>query len=334
MRANALLLEHLAAGDRTLKSGASALSPAFLNSILGLATRYARVERLVRGATEVCYSPSALGLDLARTGDVMSQGEQLAEAERGRFALGHGPILELDHLIEEQGVKILPGAFPANSDVRGGFFFDQDVGPCILVHAQAPPAEHTYIVAHQYGHFLADYDPYIVTLCGRATPESLADPVELRAHQFALAFLMPHGDLDAYRRGMHLESPGSLNAEFVRQLHVYFEAEVETVFARLLSLGWIEPQDVDSILRGQDDLQAALRDPPLELDPVRLLPDAFVHLVASAYGHKKIQLEEAIEVLGLEAPIAMRLLAQFRYDDIARAEPPPPADSSDQPRLN
>jgi len=333
MRTHAQLIEHLAAGDRTLRSGAPALSPTFLSSILALATRYALMERMVRGDAAVSYSPSALGLDLAPTGDVMSQGEQLADAERARFGLEHGPVLELDHLIEEQGVKVLPCAFPASSDVRGGFFFDQDVGPCILVHAQAPPAEHAYVAAHQYGHFLADYDPYIVTLCGRPTPESLTDPVELRAHQFALAFLMPHDDLDAYRRGMHLETPHSLNADFVRQLHVYFEAEVETVFARLLSLGWIEPQDVDTLLRGQHDLLAALRDPALELDPVRQLPDAFVHLVASAYGHKRIELEDAIESLGLEAPIAMRLLAQFRYDEIAGAESPP-ADSSDQPRLN
>jgi len=333
MRAHAQLLEHLAAGDRTLKSGAPALSPQFLSSILNLATRYARIERMVRGGTEVSYSPSSLGVELARGGDVMLQGEQLADAERARFALGHGPVLELDHLIEEQGVKILPVAFPSNSEVRGGFFFDAEVGPCIPVHAQAPLAEHNYIVAHQYGHFLADYDPYIVTLCGRPVPESLTDPVELRAHQFALAFLMPLPDLEAYRTGMHLETPHSLTPEFVRHLHVYFEAEVETVFARLLSLGWIEPQDVATILEGQDDLVDALRDPQLEIDPVRLLPDAFVHLVASAYGHKRLELEEAIEYLGLDAPTAMRVLAQFRYDDNARGEAPP-TDAGEKPFLN
>jgi Zn-dependent peptidase ImmA (M78 family) len=333
MRAQARLIELLAAGDRTLRPGAAPLAPEFLRGILQLATKYARIERLVRGGTQVTYSPSALGLDLDRNGDVMLQGEQLAAAERARFALGHGPILELDHLIEEQGVKILPCAFPAGSEVRGGFFFDEEVGPCILVHAQAPPAEHAAIVAHQYGHFLADYDPYLVTLCGRSTPQSLADPVELRAHQFALAFLMPRDDLEAYRNGMHLETPHTLTPDFVRHLHVYFEAEVETVFARLLSLGWIEPQDVDSILRGQDDLIAALRDPALELDPVRLLPDAFVHLVASAYGHRRIELESAIEYLGLDEPTAMQVLAQFRYDDSARAKNAGPA-AGDQPFLN
>src|SRR5437867_12189714 len=109
------LLERLVAGDRTHAAGGVLLPLDLLRSVVDFAASYAKLEKLLFGGTRVLYSSSALGLDLSLAGDVVAQAEKLAEAERARFDLPAGPILELGYLIEDQGVKIIPRAFPRDS---------------------------------------------------------------------------------------------------------------------------------------------------------------------------------------------------------------------------
>src|SRR5262245_31270981 len=200
------------------------------------------------GGTRVAYSPSALAMNLSVTGDLVQQAEDLAEAERVRFELPPGPILGVDRLIEDQGVKVIPRAFPPGTAARGGFFFDSDLGPVVFHAADATPAQRDYIVAHQYGHFLADYDPYIHTICGHPGPEFLDDPREVRAHQFALALLIPRADATTYRTASGLAPGDAIPREFVQQLQVYFGVDNEIVLWRLLSLGWVDAAGIESLL--------------------------------------------------------------------------------------
>jgi Zn-dependent peptidase ImmA (M78 family) len=195
-----------------------------LARVVNFAGRYARLEKLLFGNTKVAYSPSALSMNLSLAGDVIAQAEELAEAERTRFGISVGPILELGWLIEDQGIKIVPRRFPEDGPARGGFFFDSEVGPCILVDLADTVTQRDYVLAHQYGHFLADFDPYITTVCGHPDPALIEDPRELRAHIFALAFLMPRQDLETYRQALGIEPP-NITAEFVRQLQVYFAVD-------------------------------------------------------------------------------------------------------------
>jgi Zn-dependent peptidase ImmA (M78 family) len=318
------LIEKLLEGDRARQASGGAVPAAFLRATVDFASTYARLERLVLGGTRVMYSPSALAMNLALTGDVVEQGEKLAEAERARFDLPAGPILELGYLIEAQGVKIIPRLFPDGAEARGGFFFGAELGPCILLEARGSHAEIDYALAHQYGHFLADYDPYIATLCGRPSPESLRDPRELRAHQFALAYLMPKTDLDMYRKAMGIASDEPIPMEFVAQLQVYFDVDFETVFWRLLSLGWIDPPQIQVLLDANPDTLEQLRGPERDLGPGRLVPERFIRLVAGAFGRKLIELRGAAEFLETDEIEAERILSQFSYESIEPAVKPPP----------
>jgi Zn-dependent peptidase ImmA (M78 family) len=281
------VVENLLAGDRTRSLPGPHLTSEFLARAVNFAGRYARLEKLLFGGTKVAYSPTALSMNLSLAGDMILQGEELAAAERARFGIGVGPILELGWLIEDQGVKIIPQTFPEGTAVRGGFFFDSEVGPCILVDLAASLTQRDYILAHQYGHFLADYDPYITTLCGHPDPALLEDPRELRAHAFALAFLMPRQDLETYREALGIEPP-TISAEFVRQLQVYFAVDYEMVFWRLLSMSWIEPERIEVLMRENPDfldpVEVDRMDADERLSILGHVPERFVHLVASAFG--------------------------------------------------
>jgi Zn-dependent peptidase ImmA (M78 family) len=312
------LLESLIAGDRTRSSSGPHLSSGFLGAVIALAERYARLEKLLFGGPRVAYSSSALDMNLSLAGDVLRQGEDLAEAERRRLELADGPVLELGWLVEDQGVKILPRPFPSGSAARGGFFFDSDLGPCILVDAGATPVQRDYIIAHQLGHFLADFDPYVTTICGHPGPTMFEDPRELRAHQFALAFLMPRHDLEIYRQALEVE-PGAITADFVRQLQIYFAVDFEMVFWRLLSIGWIAPAGVTRLLEANADFLDPVDVDRMDADE-RLaflgnIPERLVHLVASAFGRGILSLEDAAEYLETDVDQAKRALEQFHYED-------------------
>lgn len=322
------LVADLIAGDRTRRMQGPHLSADFLRGAVGFATQYARIEKLVLGGTSVVYSPSALALNLSLAGDMMRQAEDLAEAERERFELSEGPIIDLDRLIEDQGIKVIPRVFPAGCAARGGFFFDGDLGPCILMDAAVTPPRRDYVLAHQYGHFLADYEPYIKTLCGDPDPATLADPRELRAHQFALAFLMPRSELEGYREALGLEPSAAVSADLLRQLLVYFGTDAEIVLWRLLSLGWIEPQGIEALLRQHAELLDEIGSERLDVDE-RLavlgpIPERFIHLVASAFGKKLLQLEDAARYLETDVGQAQHVLGQFHYE--------PPQQQSVAPR--
>ena len=236
--ANIKLAARLQAGEK-LTRGGKPLPAAFLEEQVDLARRYATVEKLVLGETQVRYSPASLSVGLDLKGDVVAQGEKLAVAERLRHKLPPGPILEIDALIEDQGLKVVARRFPQEATSLGAFFFDGDIGPTILVDASAVAADVSYALARQYGHFLADYEPYPYIVCGRPDPQSFTDASEVRAHTFALAFLMPEQDIDMYREAMKLQRSQVLRTELLQQLQVYFEADMELVLWRLLSLEWI-----------------------------------------------------------------------------------------------
>jgi len=322
------LVDSLAAGHRTHGSPAGSLPRDFLLSTVEFAARYARLEKVLFGGPRVAYSPTALQLDLSLQGDPLAQGERLADAERERFDLDPGPILELGYLIEDQGVKILARPFPERTAARGGFFFDSTLGPCILVDSGAPPVQRDYVIAHQYGHFLADYDPYITTICGHPGPGILDDPRELRAHSFALAFLAPQQDLDGYRKAYGMSAGEPVTADFVRQLQIYFALDFEVVFWRLLSLGWIEPQHIEALLRENVDFRSPVDVDRMDADE-RLsflgYPERFVHLVASGFGRGLLELEDAAEYLATDVEGARHVLEQFHYQDHESAAKPPPA---------
>lgn len=304
------LIEALAAGDRS--GAAQRFSRDDLAATLDLVERYARIEKKVLGPAKVVYSPTSLQLASHAQDDALAWGEHLARSERKRLALPSGPILELAHVIEEQGIKVLPRRFPP--EYSGGFFFDEQLGPCILVQATANESALQYSLAHQYAHFVADYDPYITTMCGWPTAAVLDDPIELRAHHAALALLMPRADLELYRDALGSADGAALSDELVRQWQVYFELDPEQIFWRLLTLGWIDADGLQGMLQKDAELAARLRAPARVLDEQALLPARFVRLVACAFGSGKVDIEAAARLLGTDLEGAENILGQFEYE--------------------
>ncbi len=335
------LIELLIAGDHTRTGPGPHLSPEFLRELVAFVTRYARLEKMLAGGTRVAYSPSALGLNLSISGDILGQAEDLARLERVRFKLPNGPILDIDQLIEAQGVKVVPCRFPVGTAASGGFFFDAELGPCIFHDAALTIPQRDYVVAHQYGHFLADFEPYIHTVCGHPNPALVEDMREVRAHQFALAFLMPRVDVEAYQKAIGLELGNEIPREFVQQLQVYFAVDNEVVLWRLLSLGWTDAAGIATLLSKDGGLL-----PEIDLEQIdrearlvysKPIPERFIHLVASAFGRGMLDLEDAAEFLGTDLNEAQSVLEQFHFEDPAAKEPPPKAaeqSSGADPSLN
>lgn len=314
-------MQKLRAGDRCRAAPSRGPSWVFLEETLALVGRYARIEKLVLGRVDVAYSPASLSVDLTPGGDPDAQGEALAIAERIRLALPEGPILDLQRLIEAQGIKIVSCAFPA-AGYAGGFFFDSSSGPCILLPAGVNVSEGLYALAHQYAHFMADIDPYITTLCGFPGFAAHADPVEARAHAAALALLMPQADLQLYRDALEAGHPGPVSAQLLEHLHVYFDLDAEVVLWRLLALQWIDAAGLKVLLAAHPDLADNLRTLPPSVAPgAVLLPDRFVRLVASAFGSGRIDLDGAADYFGTDNDGAERILEQFEYEEPSGPEP-------------
>jgi Zn-dependent peptidase ImmA (M78 family) len=322
---SAALVAKLQSGER-LTRGGKPLSAEFLGEMIDLAQRYAAAENLVSGGTRVTYSPASLEVKLDLQGDMVAQGEQLANAERTRHGLQDGPVLEIAALVEDQGIKIIARRFPDSATSLGAFFFDGEIGPAILLNAGVGKADTSYALARHYGHFLADYEPYPYLVSGRPDPEAFTDPAEVRAHTFALAFLMPRHDLETYRQGMGLEQDQVLHLEFLQQLQIYFEVDVEMVLWRLLGLGWVTAKQLQSFLEQQPSVAQELHQQPACEEVTNTLPDRFVQLVAIAFGDDKLNFDEAGKLLGVNKAETTHLLGQFHYDESSEATPPPPDD--------
>ena len=309
MRPEHELIDKLLAGDRCRGQADPPLPRQLLADAVELARRYASIEKMVLGVVGVTYSPTSLAADLSAGGDAVKQGEALAKAEHARLKLPAGPILDFEQLVESQGIKVIPRLFPSPA-YAGGFFFDAELGPCILLHANASESTMRYSLAHEYAHFIADFDPYITTLCGMPSSATLEQREEVRAHAMALEFLMPQQEVESYRRAVGLKLGAAVPADLVRQLGVYFDLDAEVVFWRLLALGWIDAAGLDRMLERDAALAEGLRTPPT-LHGV--LPERFVRLVAGAFGRGKIDLEAAAEYLDTNLDGAEGILAQFDF---------------------
>ena len=303
------LIDALVRNDR---SGATqTLARDELVAALDLAARYARIEQQVLGSAKVAYSPTSLQAKSHTEDDALAMGEFIATSERGRLGLPAGPILEPWRLIEEQGIKVLPRRFPPQ--YSGGFFFDDTLGPCILVQVDGSDSALHYSLAHQYAHWLLDYDPYITTLCGWPSGMSVEDTLEQRAHHAGLALLMPRSDLELYRNALDTGGGDTLQPELIRQLSVYFELDPEQILWRLMTLGWVDAAGLAAVLEQDAGLgapQSTLR----RRDDATLLPERFVRLVARAFGSGSLDLETAAHFLGTDFAGAERILSQFDYD--------------------
>ena len=212
-----------------------------------LARRYADLERMTLGAVPLSFPAHLLEGEPAGAGDPLAQGLFLARRERGRLKLETGSLDRLPTDIENDGVKVIEVPFPPELPLLGAFVFDQTIGPAILIDATRPFEERLYALLHEYGHFLADIDPWRTWVC---RPGGAADsPEELRAHSFAVEMLVPAAEIETYLRAVGVNPGEPVSAGLIQQLRVYFQADVRAILGGLLAAGHIHRPEIAGLVR-------------------------------------------------------------------------------------
>ena len=115
------------------------------------------------------------------------QGERIAEEERRRLGLGHGPIADMADLITTQGIWA-SGVRGLPQEMSGIFLRHSSIGMVILVHYGHARCRKRFSYAHEYAHALLDRKTTSAIVSRR---ENSLDFIERRANAFAAAFLMP-----------------------------------------------------------------------------------------------------------------------------------------------
>jgi len=204
-----------------------------------LCRNFARLERLVTGDIQFELPTDTSARVPTLDGTAAKQGAELANLERKRLNLGEDPLDDVDSIFDRMGIKVVGVRMPETSRVAGGFFFDSKVGPCLMMNSSAPAEERMISAAHQYCHFLADYNPYLprLCLCGAPTGE---DASEERAAGFAGAFLLPAGSLERLMTG---NNGVGTEMDAIEALGIYYGVPMWAVVYRLSSLGF----DVDPV---------------------------------------------------------------------------------------
>ena len=169
-----------------------------LEAFTSRAILFARLERLFQGDVvfELPAHLSVLRGDLGA--DPVLEGWSLAEEERRLLETGISPLDDFADILDRKGIKVLPARCPV---ACAGVLFEEITGPAVLVDRPPDSPEGRAAMAHAFGHFVADVNPYRIRFC--LLGSGLRDtPEEARAEAFARALLLP---ADAFPSGTDLE---------------------------------------------------------------------------------------------------------------------------------
>lgn len=310
-----------------------------------LCLRFADLEQRIEG-TIACEIPTHFAVvrdehELIRP----EQGEHLARAERERLELPDGPIENLGDLLDERGIKIVQWD-NAGDECSGAFLFDEDTGPALL--ALAPPSSRAgrFLLAHAYGHLLADIDPYENRFCHHGSPlepgplrpggRPADSPVpdyateewerlEARADRFARALLLPAANFtnnlemfgEGGARGFRLQRLG--------EIAFYYGVETAVVLQRLADLDLAPPDRIAALAAelGSTSEAAPPRvdrtEPGAEPPPAGAamfnepgipsrLPTRFVHLSLALFVKRLASRSQLVRLLNLDRRTVDRLV--------------------------
>ena len=263
-----------------------------------LCRHFAYLERVVIG--EVSFEqPTYFSSDssvLAGPWDV--QGSKLAQMERDRLSLGQDPVVGLSDMLDGMGMKIITRPLPESSNIAGGFLFRSDIGPCIMLNSVMSPPEQTLAMAHQYCHFLADFDPYLPRVCPKERPRG-EDSCEDRAGSFALAFLLPEASLVNLAGG---KGDDGMDPSVLDALAIYFGVPQAAVAERLDWLG------VESVVPEAKSPEVKKK---VSGEVAADLPERLVRLAVEARGRDLISDLRVARLLQVELRVARQLVAFF-----------------------
>lgn len=216
------------------------------------------------GLYPVVYAPPAL----RSRWDAVRQGQEIAELERARLALGDRPIADMTALLTSQGIHVAEAHL--QPDISGAFVNHPQAGLSILVNADHTVQRKVFSYAHEYGHALMDRGRVGVV----STQTNRDELLEVRANAFAATFLAPDNGVRAFVRSLGkgessrtymqvhdgsetpaLEAQRRLNSRSrsiqffdVLRLAQYFGLSYETAAYRLLNLKLITDEQLSDLL--------------------------------------------------------------------------------------
>jgi Zn-dependent peptidase ImmA (M78 family)/transcriptional regulator with XRE-family HTH domain len=247
-----------------------------------------------------------------------AQGQELANEERNRMALGSDPVRDPFDVVESQGVRVFVKALRTPA-VTGIFHYDDDLGACILVNSALHPHRRAYDLLHEYCHALADR-PEIAHRSDEA--DDPRDLVERRANAFAACFLLPRDGVERFLTSRGLARGGDPpGIHDVFAVMVAFGASYQATVWRLLELGYLSAKHAEKYRSVQGITALADRfrqsvgiDAPKHDDPKHR---RFGQLVIRAYFKEKISLGRLAELLDIDLDEARELVWASRSLDPA-----------------
>ncbi|HEX7878784.1 MAG TPA: ImmA/IrrE family metallo-endopeptidase [Candidatus Eisenbacteria bacterium] len=314
------------------RARASGLDPELLAPIferfVTIARRHAALERAVLGSVPLSF-PAHLLEGSAAVTDPLAGGASLASRERERLGGDPAVLDRLERILEDQGVKVVSLTFPAGSSLLSAFVFHSDTGPAILVDAANFRRERDYALAHAYGHYLADHDPWHAWTCRTGGGGDSIE--ELRAHGFAGALLVPEAALTDYLAAVPPALKRPVSADLVRQLRVYFEADDRAILGRLLALGHITTSEIAPLMAGLAPVEG---DPSADTegsgaggmfrgeghDIAEGLSDRYVTLAVMAHRAGQLDTAGLARALETDESTALAIDGRFRREETGEEE--------------
>ncbi len=227
---------HLVPRFRRLRGADTGEADVAVRLLVDLVRAEVELENLLGIQRTVNYPPRRAILP----GDVRLQAEHHALELRQWLGLGQAPIRDVISLLElDLGVRAY--IRPIESRISGLFAYDADVGACMLLNANHPPARRAQTAVHELGHFVSARDvPVVQYRHQRGTSRE-----ERYADAFARAFLTPERAVRERFRALTAES-GILTRRSVILMSHAFGVSREALVRRL--------EDLRLVARGAWDL--------------------------------------------------------------------------------
>lgn len=235
--------------------------------------------------------------------DAILQGHRAAVQLRHHFMIGEAPVLDLDNVLEQRGVKVVERSL-SNSKVCGFSVTSADFGHAIFVNSHRTRERRLFTLAHELGHLSMDRDHTTTLLTEKQEQESLA---EVRANSFAATFLMP--DLAVkealLKLGVTEGEKQRINAVTIDYLRKQFGVSYDAMLWRLVNLKVITKKEREGFLpyAVEDALPNGVTSPSL--------PERYKALAVEAYRRAKISIGKLADLLRIDIYEARRLVKQF-----------------------
>ncbi len=203
------------AGERLAAKTESALKYRIADHL----QRYLELESVLGTAAEFDNPVASLPV---RTDEEV---EAAAEAVRGRWELGSGPIVNLLGLLEDRGIKVYEARGIEGFEGLSGRF---GASPFVAVSMDLPADRVRFTAAHELGHLLCGFS-------GNESPEG-------HCHAFGAAFLLPRSALERFFPG----SRRKVTLGELGEIKETYGASLQAIMYRARALGLVSDRQFRS----------------------------------------------------------------------------------------